>query len=391
MTIHDPPTTTRHRRRNGGSERRAEPLRVTLAAPPLGGVLRVVLMLVAVALAMYLIWRIRSVIELLAISMFFAFALFPVVDAVAVRTRARRGLVILAVYLVLAVLIALIGYVVIPSLVKEVQMLSRDAPHYAAQLRHNATFRHFDDQHHITTKLVREAHRLPELLAKSAGPLKDVTLGAISFVSELITVLAITFLLASHGREYAELGLSLTGERQERYRKVLIDIKDAVAGYTLGNIVISVLATIATWIVLSILGVPYALALGFVVGFFDLIPLIGATLGAIIVALATVPVSFPTATIVWIVFIIVWQRFEDYVVQPLVYGRALKVNPLVTIVSLLIGAKLLGILGMLLAIPTAAAVQIILRDWWSARGGRESPKVSDDTSHLPAATYRTDR
>jgi predicted PurR-regulated permease PerM len=362
-----------------------------LAAPPLGGVLRVVLMLVAVALALYLIWRIRSVIELLAISMFFAFALFPVVDAVAVRTRARRGLVILAVYLVLAVLIALIGYVVIPSLVKEVQMLSRDAPHYAAQLRHNAIFRHFDDQHHITAKLVREAHRLPELLAKSAGPLKDVTLGAISFVSELITVLAITFLLASHGREYADLGLSLTGSRQERYRKVLIDIKDAVAGYTLGNIVISVLATIATWIVLSILGVPYALALGFVVGFFDLIPLIGATLGAIIVALATVPVSFPTATIVWIVFIIVWQRFEDYVVQPLVYGRALKVNPLVTIVSLLIGAKLLGILGMLLTIPTAAAVQIILRDWWSARSGDESLKVSDDASPRAASPYPTDQ
>ena len=117
------------------------------------------------------------------------------------------------------------------------------------------------------------------------------------------------------------MGLALTGRRQQRYRQVLIDIKDAVAGYTLGNIMISVLATMATWIVLSILGVPYALALGLVVGFFDLIPLVGATLGAIVVALATVPVSFPTATIVWIAFIIVWQRFEDYVVQPLVYRR----------------------------------------------------------------------
>jgi predicted PurR-regulated permease PerM len=146
-----------------------------------------------------------------------------------------------------------------------------------------------------------------------------------------------------------------------------MDIKDAVAGYTLGNIIISVLATIATWIVLSILGVPYALGLGFLVGFFDLIPLVGATLGAIIVAITTLPVDFPTATIVWIAFIIVWQRFEDYVVQPLVYGRSVKVNPLVTIVSLLVGAALFGILGVLLAIPTAAAIHIILRDWWSAR------------------------
>src|SRR6478672_5308708 len=84
----------------------------------------------------------------------------------------------------------------------------------------------------------------------------------------------------------------------------------------------------ATWIVLSILGVPYALALGLVVGFFDFIPLVGATLGAVVVALATLPVGFPTATIIWIAFIIVWQWVEDYVVQPLVYGRALHVNPL---------------------------------------------------------------
>ena len=127
------------------------------------------------------------------------------------------------------------------------------------------------------------------------------------------------------------------------------------------------LATLATWIVLSILGVPYALSLGFVVGFFDLIPLVGATLGAIVVALATLTVRFPVATLVWVAFIIVWQRFEDYVVQPIVYGRSLKVNPIVTILSVLAGASLLGILGALLAIPTAAAIQIVLRDWWSNR------------------------
>jgi len=325
-------------------------------------------MIVATALALYLLWRLRSVIQLLAISLFFALALFPVVDAVVVSTRVPRAVVILVVYVLLALLVGVIGYVVIPSVVREVHTLSHDAPRYAAQLRHNATFRHYDDRYHITDELVQDTHRLPELMARAAGPLKDVTVGAASFLTQLITVLAVTFLLVLHGREYSELGLSLTGRRQQRYRQVIIDIKDAVARYTLGNIVISVLATLATWIVLSILGVPYALALGLVVGFFDFIPLVGATLGAIVVALATVSVSFPTATIVWIAFIIVWQRFEDYVVQPLVYGRAVNVNPIVTIISLLVGAELLGLLGVLLAIPTAAAIQIILREWWSAKG-----------------------
>ena len=172
--------------------------------------------------------------------------------------------------------------------------------------------------------------------------------------------------------------MSRTGRRQQRYRQVIIDIKDAVAGYTLGNIIISVLATLATWIVLTILSVLYALALGLVVGFFDFIPLVGATLGAIVVALATLTGELSDATtIVWIAFIIVWQRVEDYVVQPLVYGRAVNVNPLVTIISLLVGAELLGLLGVLLAIPTAAAIQIILREWWSARG-LEVTRVSAD-------------
>jgi predicted PurR-regulated permease PerM len=340
---------------------------VRLAAPSLGGVVRMVLILAASAVFLYLVWRVRGVIRLVGISLFFALALLPIVDAIENRVRAPRGLIILAVYIVLIASVLVIGYVVVPSLVSQVGQIAHDAPRYAADLRHNATFRHYDNRYHITAKLVRDAHRLPQMLGHLVGPLKDVTVQAASFIGQVTTVLAISFLLVLHGREYVKLGLSLTGRREQRYRQLIIDVNRAVAQYVLGNIVISVLATIATWIVLTILGVPYALSLGFLVGFFDLIPLVGATLGAIFVGLATVTVDFPTATIVWVAFIIVWQRFEDYVVQPLVYGKTLQVNPIVTIVSVLAGASLLGVLGALLAIPIAAAIQIILRDWWSHR------------------------
>ena len=343
-----------------------------MASPSLRSVVRFVLIVVACGIGLYLAWRVRAVIRLVAISIFFALTLMPLVDAACKKTRARRALVILSMYVLLIAGVALIGYVVAPSLVKEVQQLSRHAPRYATELRHNATFRHYDDRYHISTKLVDDARGLPQLLGHLVGPLKDVTVQAFSFIGQLITVLAIAFLLVLHGREYVNMGLSLTGAHEQRYRQLIIDINKAVASYMFGNVVISLLATVATWIVLSILGVPYALSLGFVVGFFDLIPLVGATLGAIVVAFATVTVSFPTATIVWIVFIIVWQRFEDYVVQPLVYGKALRVNPIVTIVSVLAGASLLGILGALLAIPTAAAIQIVLRDWWAHRQ-RDTP------------------
>jgi predicted PurR-regulated permease PerM len=349
---------------------------VRLAAPSLRGVVRTILMVTACGITLYLVWRVRAVVRLVGISLFFALALVPMVDAIAGKIRAPRSAIILAVYLALIAGVALVGYVVVPSLVKEVHQLSHDAPRYAGELRHNATFRHYDNRYHISTKLVQDARRLPQLLGHLVGPLKDVTVQAFSLIAQMTTVLAITFLLVLHGRQYVNMGLSLTGRRGAHYRQLMIDIKKAVADYTLGNIVISVLATLATWIVLSILGVPYALSLGFVVGFFDLIPLVGATLGAIFVALATLTVSFPTATIVWVVFIIVWQRFEDYVVQPLVYGKALQVNPIVTIVSVLAGASLLGILGALLAIPTAAAIQIVLRDWWAHRTGEEPAPAS---------------
>ena len=346
---------------------------IRLATPSFGGIVRAVLIVAVCAIVLYLVWRVRGVLRLVAISLFVALALFPLVDSITAKTRLPRALVILITYVVLIACVAVIGYVVVPSLIKQVEQLSHNAPHYAAELRRNGTFRHYDNRYHITPKLVQDARRLPQTLGHLVGPLKDVTVQAASFIGQLITVLAISFLLILHGREYVNLGLGLAGSRQKRYRQLIIDINHAVADYVLGNIVISVLATIATWLVLTILGVPYALSLGLVVGFFDLIPLVGATLGAIFVAVATVTVDFPTATIVWVAFIIVWQRFEDYVIQPLVYGKALRVNPIVTIVSVLAGASLLGILGALLAIPTAAAIQILLRAWWSNRSHTTTP------------------
>jgi predicted PurR-regulated permease PerM len=352
-----------------------QPQTIRLAAPSFGGVVRTVMIVVACGIMLYLLWRVRGVVRLVGISLFFALALMPLVDALDHKLRLPRALLILLVYLLLIAAVAVIGYVVVPSLVKEVGQLSHDAPRYAAELRHNGTFRHYDDRYHISPTLVKDARQLPQLLGHLVGPLKDVTVQAFSFIGQLFTVLAISFLLVLHGRRYVNMGLSLAGDRSERYRRMIVDINSAVAQYVLGNITISVLATIATWIVLSILGVPYALALAFVVGFFDLLPLVGATLGAIVVALATLTVDFPTATIVWIAFIIVWQRFEDYVVQPLVYGHSLRVNPIVTIVSVLAGAALLGILGALLAIPIAAAIQIVLKEWWANRS-HKSPATA---------------
>jgi predicted PurR-regulated permease PerM len=235
-----------------------QPATIRVAAPSFGGVVRTVMIVVACAIGLYLLWRIRGVVRLVGISLFLALALMPIVDALDNRIRVPRAVLILGVYVLLIATVIVIGYVVVPSLVKEVGQLSHDGPRYAAELRHNGTFRHYDDRYHITPTLVRDARRLPHLLGHLVGPLKNVTIQAFAFIGQLLTVLAITFLLVLHGRQYVKLGLSLTGDRSAHYRQLIIDINQAVAQYVLGNITISVLATIATWIVLSILGVPYA-------------------------------------------------------------------------------------------------------------------------------------
>src|SRR4051794_8059093 len=344
---------------------------VRLAAPSLRGVVRLVVIVAACAIGLYLVWRTRGVLRLAAIALFVALTLYPIVDALDRRIPIPRAAVILLLYAVLAGGIVVTGAVVVPSTVRQVQQLSRKAPTYLHGLRRDATFRRYDDRYQITAKLRRDAHALPARLQQAAGPLQRVTVQAFSAVSQLLTVLALAFLLMLHGREYMGMALGLTGDREARYRALVIDINRAVAKYMLGNVAISGLATVATWLVLTLLGVPYALSLALLVGFFDLIPLVGATLGAIFVGIASATVDFPTATIVWVAFIIVYQRVENSFIQPVVYGRALKVNPIVTILAVLVGASLLGILGALLAIPIAAAIQILLRDWWTHRAAAD--------------------
>jgi predicted PurR-regulated permease PerM len=339
-----------------------------LVDPSFRGVARLIAIVVACAITLYLMWRVRGVLRLEAIALFLALALNPVVDAIDNRLPIKRAPIIIGLYVALLAVVVVLGTLVAPSMVKQVGQISRDAPHYVQELRQNPTFRHYDDRYHITPKLEREVRSLPSRLASQTGSLQQATVKAFGVVGQLVTVLSIAFLLMLRGREYVNIALHLTGRRETRYRKLVIDINQAVAGYMLGNLAISVMCTLASWIALTALGVPYALSLAIVVGFFDLIPMVGATIGAIIAGLATLTVGFPETTILWVAFVIVYQWVENYLLQPLVYRRTVNVNPLVTILAVLAGASLLGVLGALLAIPVAAIVQILLRDWWANRG-----------------------
>ena len=124
---------------------------------------------------------------------------------------------------------------------------------------------------------------------------------------------------------------------------------------------------------LTILGVPFAPALAVVMGVMSLIPLVGATVGAVLVGLVTVFNDFPADTIVWTIWAVAYQQIENSLIQPQVQKRTVQLHPFIVLVAVLFGATLLGILGALLAIPVAASIQILIKDWREFRRPLEVP------------------
>jgi predicted PurR-regulated permease PerM len=350
-------------------------------------VAKVVLVAIAVLAALYFSYLVRSVIGLVLIAIFFAIAIAPAVNWLERRKVPRWGGILL-VYLAITGGIVGIGLVIVPPLVTGVETLSGDLPGYAEDLRTNSTFRDYDKQYHITQKLKQQAKDLPSKLADAAGTLQDVTVGVFTRLVQLFSILVITFLLVKDGKRLLEFFYRQVPEAQaRRFRKIAGDISDAISGYVFGNFVISILAGLVTYITLRILGVPFALPLAILFGFFDLIPLVGATLGGIIVGIVVAfAADFPIGVIVWVAVLVVYQQVENNMVQPYVYGKAVQLHPLIVIVAILIGAALLGVLGALLAIPTAAAIQAVARDYWRYRHPEQYPPPDggESTAEAPA-------
>jgi predicted PurR-regulated permease PerM len=177
-----------------------------------------------------------------------------------------------------------------------------------------------------------------------------------------VTIVFLTFFMLLEGRAWVERFYSLLpASSQPRWRQVGHDIYRTVGGYVTGNILISVIAGAGNTIVLLIMGVPYAVALGLLVAFLDLIPLAGATIAGVIVTAVALLHSVP-AGIVVVIFFVVYQQVENHVLQPVIYGRTVQLSPLAVLIAVLVGAELAGVIGALAAIPVAGALQVVIRD-----------------------------
>jgi predicted PurR-regulated permease PerM len=328
---------------------------------------RVFFTVASLAIFLYVLYVVRSVVILLFVAGFLAVALGPPVDFLQ-RRGVKRSFAILLVYLGIAASIFGVGLLIVPPVVDQVNGLSKDIPGYVQDLRKSHTFRKYDDKYHLSKKLNAQAAKLPSKLGSAASTLQSVTVGVFGAIVKLVTVLTMTFFLLLDGGRMIGSLLRIRGPgEEERLRAVFSDIYTSTAGYVAGNLLISVIAGLTTYLTLTLLNAPFAAPLAVLMAFLDLIPLVGATIGGVVIGVVTAFHDFPTATIIWIVVLLVYQQIENNLLQPLIYRRTVDVAPLLVIVAILIGSTLLGVLGALVAIPVAAAVQIFVRDLWARR------------------------
>jgi predicted PurR-regulated permease PerM len=314
--------------------------------------------LVAVALGEAVVTVERELL-LLLVAAFLAIGLAPVVDWLA-RRGLRRGWAVALLVAVGAGCVAAFVAVAIPPITQEASLLVQQAPDYFQQLqsRHGLLGR-LDSQFHIVDRLRQEA--TSGLGSGAVGGLLNVGVAAISlgFEALLVAVLTIYFLIDFPRIKPAFYRLAPLS-RRARAGLLADEILARVGGYVLGNVFTSLVAVIAFYVELRIFAVPYALVLAVLVGVLDLIPLIGSTLAGVVVVLVAWAAVGPTAALATVAFFLVYRLFEDYLLGPWVLRRTVDVRPLVSIVAIIIGGALLGIIGALIAVPIAAGLQLLL-------------------------------
>jgi predicted PurR-regulated permease PerM len=348
-------------------------------------VVGVIGIILGVAVLVEIVLISRQILTWILISVFFTLALNPAVDWFESRGVKHRGLAVGIVYVLVFVALALIGYVFIPPLIDQVNHFVNRIPDYVDDLTSGRGRLGFlETKYHIVEKVKKSIkHGGATKLFGLSGTALSVTKSVVTLVVATVTITFMTFFMLLEGPKWVERFYGLIPEEsQPRWRSVGTDVYRTVGGYVFGNIVISIIAGGSAAIVLYVMGVPLPIALGLLVGIFDLIPLAGATLALIIVGSIAFLHSVAAGVVV-VAFFIVYQQLENHILQPVIYGKTVKLSPLAVLIAVLIGAELAGILGALAAIPVAGAIQIVLRDLLRARAVRRQLGEGPRPAALP--------
>lgn len=301
-----------------------------------------------------------SALVLIVISLFLAVGLNPAVEALQNRNMPRRLAITIVFLGVIGVFVGF-GLAIVPPLTEQTTGFIQQLPEYVQQVQNHPLIRSVDQQYQVLDK-VQNYITSGNLASQMFGGLLGVAGVVLSAVFSALTILVLTLYFLGSLNSLKETGYRLV-PRSRRTRVQLLgdEIIKQIGGYVAGNLIISVIAGVVTFIFLAILDVPYALALALFVAVTDLIPMVGAVIGAA-VATGVGFLTSPQAGIACLIFFVIYQQIENYVISPPVFKSSVDVPPIATIVGALIGGTLLGIVGALLGIPLAAALMLIVRE-----------------------------
>jgi len=320
--------------------------------------LRSVFAIIAIVAGLWLLARLWQIVLVIVIGVVLAGSFSPVVDWLE-RRRVPRGVALGLILLLLLGGVVGLGFLVIPALLAQVIDAVRDAPEHQARIAdflatapeplHNyaATVRDFKPERYLApvgSYAVAYAPKVVEIVAYG-----------------VTTVVLAFYLIADRERVLGSTYALLPRRYHVRTARVLLDMERVVGGYVRGQAITSISIGVFVFVLLSVLGVPNALALAIFAALTDLVPFIGGILAAIPAILTALTVSPTTAVIVW-VGIFLYQQFEDRILIPRIYGRTLRLSPVAVLIALLVGGTLLGIVGALLALPIAAGIRVLIED-----------------------------
>jgi predicted PurR-regulated permease PerM len=300
-----------------------------------------------------------SILVLIFIALFLAIGLNPAVARLRKWGVPRGGAVAIVALTVVGLLAG--GIIsLIPPLVGQTTQLIDNVPDYIQSLQRNQTVNDLVQRYDIMTKV--SSALSPTTVGNALGGVVGGARLLFGTIFNTLTVLVLTIYFMAAFDRIREAGYSLIpASRRTRVRLLTDEILAKVGAYMVGALAIAVLAGASTFVLALILGLGYPFALAVVVAVCDLIPQIGATLGAVIVSLVGFASSL-TAGIVCAVFFIVYQQIENYLIYPSVMRRSVKVSDVAAVVAALLGVALFGVVGALVAIPMVAAVQLIMRE-----------------------------
>ena len=314
----------------------------------------------AYALVMALI-EIQSVLLLLLTAAFLAIGLNPAVEALERRSM-RRGFAVGSVLALVLTFFVGFGFAVVPPIVEQVQELVVQAPDYVDDLRTNERIARLDERFGLLDRAEERLEDPERLGLTAAGGVLNVGRIVLGFLVSTLTVLIVTlYFLANLPSIKANAFRLVPRTRRARVGLLTDEILSRVGGYVAGAVTIAGLASVLAFVLLELLGVPFAVALSMVVFLTGLIPLIGATIGAVVITTVALFTSIQAGIAVAVYFLI-YQQVENYLLYPRIMQRSVDVSPAATVVAVLIGGSLLGVLGALLAIPIAAAIQLVLNE-----------------------------